>query len=146
MQSRVKDVLADKGNEIVAVQRTDLIDEVVHVMNDKHIGAVVVMDGETVVGILTERDLLKKLLAEHKDPSIVQAGDIMTDQLVITTVDRTCEQCMMNMTSHSVRHLPVYDGKEMVGMISMRDLTRRLVRDRTTEVNYLQDYISGPFA
>jgi len=145
MQSKIKDVLDDKGKEVVTVQRTDPVDDVVRILNEKHIGAVVVMDGETVVGILTERDLLKKLLAEHKNPATVHAGDIMTDQLVITTTERTCEECLTIMTNHRVRHLPVYEGKELVGILSIGDLTKRLVQDRTAEVNYLQDYISGAY-
>ncbi len=146
MQSKIRDVLTDKTQDIYCVQRTDTIEDVVTVMNDKRIGAVIVKDGETVVGILTERDLLKKFLAEHKDPAKTYACQIMTDQMVITTVDRSCEDCMTIMTNHRIRHLPVYDGKELVGIISIGDLMKRLVQDRSTEVHYLQDYIHGPFA
>jgi CBS domain-containing protein len=146
MHTKVRDVLANKGREVHCVQHTDTIDDVVVLMNDKHIGAVVVKEGEAVVGILTERDLLKKLLAAHKDPGKTYACQIMTDQMVITTVDHTCEECMAIMTNHRIRHLPVYDGKELVGIISIGDLMKRLVQDRSTEVHYLQDYINGPYA
>ena len=146
MHSKIKDILAEKGNEVISVNADTIIDDVVRIMNDNHIGAVVVQDHDTVVGMLTERDLLKKLLAAHKDPSVIVAGDIMTDQIVIATVDRTCEECMSIMLNHRIRHLPVYDGKELVGIISIGDIMNQLANDRTTEVEYLQEYIAGPFA
>lgn len=146
MHSKIKDILAEKGNEVISVNADTIIDDVVRIMNDNHIGAVVVQDHDTVVGMLTERDLLKKLLAAHKDPSVIVAGDIMTDQIVIATIDRTCEECMSIMLNHRIRHLPVYDGKELVGIISIGDIMNQLANDRTTEVEYLQEYIAGPFA
>ena len=146
MHSKIRDIITEKGNDVISVQAGSLIDDVVRIMNDNKIGAVIVKEHDTVVGILTERDLLKKLLAAHSDPSVVIAGDIMTDQIVIATVDRTCEECMTIMLNHRVRHLPVYDGKELVGIISIGDIMRRLANDRTTEVEYLQEYIAGPFA
>jgi len=145
MQTKIKHVLEEKGSEIISIQKNALIDEVVKVMNENHIGAVVVKEGETVVGIVSERDLLKKLLAEHKDPLATTAGDIMTDQLVITTTDKTCEECINVMTSHRVRHLPVYEGKDLVGIISIGDLMKRLAKDRDAKVHYLQDYIAGSY-
>jgi CBS domain-containing protein len=146
MQTKVRDVLAEKGSEVYSVPHDETIDNVVTLLNERRIGAVIVKEGDTVVGILTERDLLKKFLAEHKDPAKTYACQIMTDQLVITTVDHSCEECMTIMTNHRIRHLPVYDGKELAGIISIGDLMKRLVRDRSTEVNYLQEYISGPYA
>lgn len=146
MQSNVRKILEMKGDQIISAQSTTVIDDIVRVMNDNHIGAIVIMEGETVVGILTERDLLKKLLAVHKDPSVVTAGEIMTDQIVIATADRTCEECLTIMLNHHVRHLPVYDGKDLIGIISIGDIMKRLVTDRTTEVEYLQEYIAGPYA
>ncbi len=146
MQTKIKNVLEDKGKEVISIQKDSTIDEVVKVMNENHIGAIVIMDGETVVGIVSERDLLKKLLAVHKDPSTTTAGDIMTDQLVITTIEKTCEECIAAMTSHRVRHLPVYDGKDLVGIISIGDMMKRLARDLDAEVHYLQDYIAGAYS
>jgi len=146
MQSKIRNILETKDSQIISAQSADTIDDIVRIMNDNHIGAVVIKEGETVVGILTERDLLKKLLATHRDPSTVRAGEIMTDQIVIATTERTCEECMTIMLNHHVRHLPVYEGQNLVGMISIGDLMKRLVSDRTTEVEYLQEYIAGPYA
>ena len=146
MQSKIRNLLETKDSQIISAQSADTIDDIVRIMNDNHIGAVVIKEGETVVGILTERDLLKKLLATHGDPSTVRACEIMTDQIVIATAERTCEECMTIMLNHHVRHLPVYEGQSLVGMISIGDLMKRLVSDRTTEVEYLQEYIAGPYA
>jgi len=146
MQTKIRDILEEKGNEVISIQQDSSIDEVVKVMNENHIGAIVVKDGETVVGIVTERDLLKKLLAVHKDPSTTTASDLMTDQLVITTADKTCEDCVAAMTSHTIRHLPVYDGKDLVGIISIGDMIKRIAKDSDNQVHYLQDYIAGPYA
>ena len=146
MQTKIKNILEEKGNEVISIQKKSTIDEIVKIMNDNHIGAIVVMDGEAVVGIVSERDLLRKFLAENKDSSTTTAGDIMTDRLVITNIGNTCEECIVTMTIHHIRHLPVYDGKDLVGIISIGDLMKSLAKDRDTEVHYLQDYIAGPYA
>ena len=146
MQTKIKNILEEKGNEVISIQKKSTIDEIVKIMNDNHIGAIVVMDGDAVVGIVSERDLLRKFLAENKDSSTTTAGDIMTDRLVITTIGNTCEECIVTMTIHHIRHLPVYDGKDLVGIISIGDLMKSLAKDRDTEVHYLQDYIAGPYA
>ena len=146
MQTKIQNILEEKGNEVISIQKKSTIDEIVTIMNDNHIGAIVVLDGEAVVGIVSERDLLRKFLAENKDPSTTTAGDIMTDRLVIATIGNTCEECIVTMTLHHIRHLPVYDGKDLVGIISIGDLMKSLAKDRDSEVHYLQDYIAGPYA
>ncbi len=146
MQTKIQNILEEKGNEVISIQKKSTIDEIVEIMNDNHIGAIVVLDGEAVVGIVSERDLLRKFLAENKDPSTTTAGDIMTDRLVIATIGNTCEECIVTMTLHHIRHLPVYDGKDLVGIISIGDLMKSLAKDRDSEVHYLQDYIAGPYA
>ncbi len=146
MQTKIQNILEEKGNEVISIQKNSTIDEIVKIMNDNHIGAIVVLDGEAVVGIVSERDLLRKFLAENKDPSTTTAGDIMTDRLVIATIGNTCEECIVTMTLHHIRHLPVYDGKDLVGIISIGDLMKSLAKDRDSEVHYLQDYIAGPYA
>ncbi len=143
MQTKVKDILTKKGGEIITVQKNDSVADVVSILNDKHIGAVIVKDGETVVGILSERDLLKKLLPECKCASEVKAGEIMTDHLVITTVETSIEECMTVMTEKRIRHLPVFDGKDLVGIISIGDLMKNIVQEKSAQVSYLHDYIAG---
>jgi len=134
MQTKVKDILTKKGGEIITVQKNDSVADVVSILNDKHIGAVIVKDGETVVGILSERDLLKKLLPECKCASEVKAGEIMTDHLVITTVETSIEECMTMtvMTEKRIRHLPVFDGKDLVGIISIGDLMKNIVQEKSS--------------
>jgi len=143
MQTKVKDILSQKGSDIITVQKNDAVDKVVSILNDKHIGAVIVKDGETVVGILSERDLLKKLLPECKCASDVITSEIMTDNLVITTVETSIEECMTVMTEKRIRHLPVFDGKDLVGIISIGDLMKHIVQEKAAQINYLHDYIAG---
>jgi CBS domain-containing protein len=143
MQTKVKDILTKKGGDIITVQKNDSVADVVSILNEKHIGAVIVKDGETVVGILSERDLLKKLLPECKCASEIKAGEIMTDHLVITTVETSIEECMTVMTEKRIRHLPVFDGKDLVGIISIGDLMKNIVQEKSAQVNYLHDYIAG---
>ena len=146
MQTKVKDILKHKGSDIITVQKNDSVDKIVSILNDKHIGAVIVKDGETVVGILSERDLLKKLLPECKCASEVNAGEIMTDHLVITTVETSIEECMSVMTEKRIRHLPVFDGKDLAGIISIGDLMKYIVQEKSAQVSYLHDYIAGSLA
>jgi len=146
MQTKVKDILKHKGSDIITVQKNDSVDKIVSILNDKHIGAVIVKDGETVVGILSERDLLKKLLPECKCASEVNAAEIMTDHLVITTVETSIEECMSVMTEKRIRHLPVFDGKDLAGIISIGDLMKYIVQEKSAQVSYLHDYIAGSLA
>ncbi len=146
MQTKVKDILKHKGSDIITVQKNDSVDKIVSILNDKHIGAVIVKDGETVVGILSERDLLKKLLPECKCASEVNAAEIMTDHLVITTVETSIEECMSVMTEKRIRHLPVFDGKDLAGIISIGDLMKHIVQEKSAQVSYLHDYIAGSLA
>ena len=146
MQTKVKDILKHKGSDIIAVQKNDSVDKIISILNDKHIGAVIVKEGETVVGILSERDLLKKLLPECKCASEVNAGEIMTDHLFITTVETSIEECMSIMTGKRIRHLPAFDGKDLAGIISIGDLMKYIVQEKSAQVNYLHDYIAGSLA
>ena len=143
MQTKVKDILTQKGGGTITVQKNDSVADVVSILNDKHIGAVIVKDGETVVGILSERDLLRKLLPECKCASEMNAGEIMTSNLVITTVETTIEECMTVMTEKRIRHLPVFDGKDLAGIISIGDLMKHIVQEKSAQVSYLHDYIAG---
>ena len=143
MQTKVKDILSEKKGDVITVQKNDTVAEAVNILNDKRIGAVIVKDGETVVGILSERDLLKKLLPECRCVSEVKVGEIMTDNLVITTVDTSVDECMSVMTEKRIRHLPVFDGKDLVGIISIGDLMKHIVKEKNAQVNYLHDYIAG---
>lgn len=143
MQTKVKDILSEKSGDVITVQKNDTVSEAVSILNDKRIGAVIVKDGETVVGILSERDLLKKLLPECKCASEVKVSEIMTDHLVITTVDTSVDECMSVMTEKRIRHLPVFDGKNLVGIISIGDLMKHIVKEKNAQVNYLHDYIAG---
>jgi len=143
MQTKVKDILSEKSGDVITVQKNDTVSEAVSILNDKRIGAVIVKDGETVVGILSERDLLKKLLPECRCASEVKVSEIMTDHLVITTVDTSVDECMSVMTEKRIRHLPVFDGKNLVGIISIGDLMKHIVKEKNAQVNYLHDYIAG---
>ena len=143
MQTKVKVLLSKKTRDTITVQKNDSVADVVSILNDKHIGAVIVKDGETVVGILSERDLLEKLLPEHKCASEINAGEIMTDNLVITTVETSVEECMSIMTERRIRHLPVFDGKDLAGIISIGDLMKHIVKEKSAQVGYLHDYIEG---
>ena len=143
MQTKVKDILASKDGSVITVQKNDTVADAVAILNEKRIGAVIVKDGETVVGILSERDLLKKLLPECRCASEVKVGEIMTDNLVITTVDTPVDECMSVMTEKRIRHLPVFEGKDLVGVISIGDLMKHIVKEKTAQVSYLHDYIAG---
>jgi len=113
-------------------------------MNDKKIGATVVMDGERLVGMFTERDVLTRVVPTGRDANKTAVREVMSTNLVVIKPTLTVEEAMQVITEKRRRHLPVLDGRQLVGLISIGDLTRWLVREHENEIETLLEYISGP--
>ncbi|CAI0436127.1 unnamed protein product [Linum tenue] len=149
----VADVLMTKGEENVGswlwCRSTDSAHEAAKSMAQSNIGSLVVLkpgDQQYIAGIITERDYLRKVIAQGRSSKYTKVGEIMTDEnkLITVTSDTDILKAMQLMTDHRIRHAPVIDGK-IVGMISIVDVVRAVVEQQTGELKRLNDYIQGDY-
>jgi CBS domain-containing protein len=144
MEKKVKELLAQREDSlVVSVNPTDTVLSAARVMNERRIGAVVVTDGSRVVGIFSERDILRRVVAMRLNPEAVSIKDVMTSPCIVVTPDATLEQCEVIITDKRVRHLPVVDEGRLVGMVTAGDIMAQAVVSHQVQIDYLQSYIYG---
>ena len=130
-----------QGESLYFVQTEQTVLEAAQLMAEKNIGAVPVLDGDHLVGIFTERDLMRRVVAAGKAPAQVTVGEVMSTDLVVGEVDESYEDALCKMQHHNCRHLPVVSGGRLVGIVSLRDLLT-LDRDaKEEEIQLLDAYI-----
>ena len=139
----VRQLLDAKSPAIHAIRPDAPVLDAIRLMADARIGAVLVMDGPLLVGILSERDYARKVVLQGRSSADTPVRDIMTAQVVATTSADTSDRCMQLMTDHRIRHLPVVDAHEVVGMISIGDLVKAVIEDQKMELDHLQRYIAS---
>ena len=139
----IKDILHSKGHEIWSVKPNDTVFDAVALMADKGIGALLVLDGDKLVGIVTERDYARKIILEGKSSKDSSVSEIMTTQVLCVSPERTIEECMALMTDKRARHLPVLDHERVVGVVSIGDLVKAVISEQKVLIDHLQHYISG---
>jgi CBS domain-containing protein len=135
--------LKSKEHEIWSVRPDDTVFDAVKQMADKEAGALLVMDGNKLVGIVTERDYARKIILEGKSSKHVTVSEVMTRKVLCATPERTVDECMALMTDSRTRHLPVVDHKRVVGVISIGDLVKAMISEQKMLIDQLQHYISG---
>jgi CBS domain-containing protein len=139
----VKHVLDRKGRKIISVKPDDTVLDAIRVMAEKNIGAVVVMNGDALDGIMSERDYARKVIVKGRASDATPVADIMTSEVLTTAESETVNNCMEMMTDRKIRHLPVVDDGRVVGMISIGDLVEAIIADQQEEIEQLEHYISG---
>ncbi|MCC6472661.1 MAG: CBS domain-containing protein [Burkholderiales bacterium] len=142
--STVAQILKSKPDHaIYSVPPATKVFEAVKLMADKNIGAVLVMEGERILGILTERDYARKIAVEGRSSHDTPVADIMTGRLVCVLPAQTGEECMALMTENRVRHLPVLDNGKLVGIVSIGDLVKDVIAEQKFVIEQLEHYITG---
>ena len=144
MYGFISAVLADKGRQVYAVSPNETVREAVRQMNHAGVGAVIVSDRSEVVGIFTERDVLRRVVDEGRNPETTHVRDVMTGDLIVVDSQTRIEDAMAMMTSHRCRHLPVLDGGQLTGMVSIGDLNRWASLNLEAHLQQLTEYITGP--
>jgi len=139
----VQHLLDAKGRNIISVQSDAFVLDAIKLMADKAIGALVVIDGGELVGIVTERDYARKVIIKGRASDSTPVADIMTVEVITASSQQTVNECMEMMTVKKCRHLPVVDDGELVGMISIGDLVQAIISDQQEEIEQLEHYISG---
>jgi CBS domain-containing protein len=137
------DIIQYKGGSVWAVSPTDTVLHALGVMAEHEIGAVLVLDGERIAGILTERDYARKVVLAGRSSKESPVGDVMTAAVICVAPDRTIDECLALMTDKRVRHLPVVDHKTLIGMVSIGDLVRATIAEQEHVIEQLQLYIAG---
>jgi CBS domain-containing protein len=137
----VTDVIAKKGKEVVTAPISASVLEAARLMNDRGIGGVVVTENGRVVGIFSERDILRRVVAEQRDPSTTVLRDVMTTPVVDAPPDTTLEDCRAIMTERRIRHIPILDGDVLCGIITIGDILASQVREQENQIAYLNAYV-----
>jgi CBS domain-containing protein len=139
----IRKLLDRKGREIWSVPPKASVYEALELMAAKRIGAVVVIDDSEVVGIFSERDYARKIILMGRASRDTRVEEIMTPKVIYADGGDTVEECMARMTAKRVRHLPVLDGGELVGVISIGDLVKSIISEQQFIIEQLEQYISG---
>jgi CBS domain-containing protein len=141
--SFVSEILKTKGNQVWSVRPDVTVFEAVKLMSERQVGALLVMDGEKLVGIVTERDYARKVILEGRSSRQTPVRDVMTTRVLCVTPQRTVQECMALMTDKRARHLPVLDHKRVVGVVSIGDLVKATIEEQKILIDHLQHYING---
>jgi len=139
----VRDLIKQKGNQIFAVKPDATVLVALKLMADENTGAVLVMTGEKVTGILSERDCVRKLELAGKTARNTKVSEIMTSDVLYVDASQPLEECMAIMIDKNIRHLPVYEGGKLLGLISVRDVLKEVVDYQQFMISQLEHYISG---
>jgi CBS domain-containing protein len=115
--------------------------EVARTMTEGHVGAVPILDGDTIVGIFSERDLMQRVVVAGRDPKTTRVSEVMTREVVTAMPDESVDASLEKMKSAGCRHLPVVDGGRVLGVISMRDLLRDELEEQGEEIEHLRAYL-----
>jgi CBS domain-containing protein len=138
-----RDLLEHKGSSVWAVAPNQTVYEAIELMAQHEVGALMVMEGGKLVGVLSERDYARKVILKGRSSRDTLVGDIMTSRVVYTEPSETVEGCMALMTEKRIRHLPVMRGDELVGVLSIGDLVRAIIAEQQYTIEQLERYISG---
>jgi CBS domain-containing protein len=140
----VKSILADKGGQVWSVRPGASVLDAAMLMNDHKIGALVVLEGGRLVGIFTERDVLRRVVGEGRNPAATRVADVMTAELICCGPDTTLEEARGVMKNRRIRHLPVLDGEgRLMGLVSIGDLNARMEHAQEQHIHLLNEYLYG---
>ncbi len=137
----VQEILAKKGSDVVSMVADESVLNAARLMNERGIGGVVVTEGEQVVGIFTERDILRRVVAEQRDPATTKVREVMTTPVVTCRPDTSFDTCRAVMTEKKIRHLPVVDEGGLCGIVTIGDLLAFQVKKQAYTIQHLNNYL-----
>jgi CBS domain-containing protein len=141
--SLVGDLLEGKDEGSWSVTPETTITEALKVLADKDVGVLLVLEGERVVGIFSERDYVRKIASQGAVSENTPVKEIMSSEVLYVTPRESIAECMALMTSNDIRHLPVLQGTELVGLISIGDVVKEMISGKNIEIQQLENYITG---
>jgi CBS domain-containing protein len=136
-------LLEKKGHDVWSVPPDTTVYDALRLLDERDVGALLVIRGEELVGILSERDYARKVALKGKTSMKTPVSEIMTEKVVVVEPERTIEQAMAIMTERRLRHLPVVEGSKVIGLISIGDLVKEIIADKEFIIEQLETYIAG---
>ena len=143
VMTTVRHILEDKGRQVWSVRPGDKVYDASKMMADKDVGSLVVLDDSKIVGLITERDYARNVFLRGRASPQTRVDDIMERNVVCVGPDQSIEECMALMTMKRLRHLPVIERDELVGIVSIGDVVKSIISDREFVIEQLEHYIRG---
>ncbi len=140
---RVRDILEVKGRDVWSIEPGVSVYDAMKLMADKEVGALMVVEGTKLVGLISERDYARKVILQGRSSRSTEVREIMTTRVAYAQPDQTIEECMALMTEKRFRHLPVIDQGQLVGVISIGDLVKSIIDEQKVIIEHLERYISS---
>ena len=137
----VKQMLQSKGSQVYSISPDTTVLNALREMATRDVGALVVMDGDEIAGIFSERDYARKLALQGKSSRTTPVWAVMTDEVICISPDQTAEKCMVVMTDKRIRHLPVLEDGRLIGLISIGDVVKAIINEQQVLIRHLEDYI-----
>ncbi len=138
---KVADILAQKGRSVISVPPQAIVIEALKIMSERNIGSVLVMEGASYVGLLTERDYARKVILKGKASSDLRVSEIMSTGLPTIDPDTSIEHCMELMSENNLRYLPVFEAGAVTGIISINDVIKAVITNQQDTIQHLENYI-----
>jgi CBS domain-containing protein len=139
----IKDVLRDKGRAVWTIDVDASVLDALKLMAEKEIGALVVTEGGRIAGVISERDYARKVVLQGRSSKDTPVHDIMTRKVLYVKPQQTVEECMALMSEKHVRHMPVLDGEQMIGLVSIGDIVKSVISEQQFLISHLENYIRG---
>jgi CBS domain-containing protein len=139
----VQHLLDAKGADVISVDEATSVYDAIALMAERSIGSLLVMQGEELKGIVTERDYARKVILKGRSSETTSVGEVMSTTLITAKPEQTVDECMALMTEKRIRHLPVVAGNRVIGLISIGDLVQAIISDQQEAIEQLENYISG---
>jgi CBS domain-containing protein len=140
---QVRHLLEDKASEVYTITPEAPVLDAIRLMAERRVGALPVMRGETLAGIVTERDYARKVILKGRSSRETPVSEIMTPAPTTVSLATTVDECMRLCTELRVRHLPAVEGNRLIGIVSIGDLVKAVIDDQAAEIDHLQRYIAG---
>ena len=141
--NKVWRILQGKGDRLQSVRPEASVLDALRLMADQRVGSVVVVDGDELVGIFTERDYARKLGVQGMQPADVRVGEVMSHELITVRPEQSVNECMALMTEKRVRHLPVVDNGRLIGIVSIGDVVKDIIEELEFMLKQMESYVSG---
>jgi len=143
MSTSARQLISDKGYELYSVNPDTMVYDAINLMTEAKVGALLVMEGNKLAGIISERDYTRKVILETRSSRETPVKDIMTSNVLTVTPDQTIEDCMKIMSENHIRHLPVAENGEPIGVLSVMDVVKNIISEKEFVIDQLEQYISG---
>ena len=141
----IGDILRQKGSQVWSIEPTALVYDAIKMMAEKNVGALLVMQGDKLAGIISERDYTRKVFLKGKSSKETLVNEILSAQVICVSPAHSVEDCLRLMTEHRFRHLPVLQEQKVAGLVSIGDLVNWIITQQSHTIQQLQSYITGGY-